>query len=335
MLSLAPAFDALKISLVTPAPPHSRNGNRNTAVRWAGFLRALGHKVTVEQEWCGNSAELLIALHARRSHPSIRKYHDAFPGRPLIVALTGTDLYRDIHDDASAQASLDMASCLVVLQSRGVDSLPRALRSKTRVIYQSALAIATQRPLASCFEVVVSGHLRDEKDPFRAAAALSMLPDESRIRVTHIGAALSRGMEAEARRWMKREPRYRWLGELPHWRALRVLSRARLMVISSQMEGGANVVGEALAAHVPVLASRIDGNLGMLGARHPGYFGYEDEQALARLLDRAERDAGFYLRLRRSSVSRAHLVTEARERKALQRLVSDSVRRPAPGKGAA
>lgn len=304
-------------------------------MRWAGFLRTLGHDVTVEQEWCGSPVELLIALHARRSYSSIQKYHSAFPGRPLIVALTGTDLYRDINDDAKAQASLDMASRLVVLQSLGAEALPGRLRPKTRVIYQSALATAPQRPLASCFEVVVSGHLREEKDPFRAAAALSMLPEESRIRVTHIGAAMSPAMEAEARRWMKRESRYRWLGELPHWRALRLLSRARVMVISSKMEGGANVVGEALAAHVPVLASRIDGNVGMLGPRHPGYFEYEDEHALARLLDRAERHARFYLRLKRSSVSRAHLVTEAREREALQRLVRDCVRRPARGKAAA
>lgn len=281
------------------------------------------------QEWRGSPAELLIALHARRSHDSIREYNTAFPKRPLIVALTGTDLYRDIHSDAKAQASLDMATRLVVLQSLGTRALPRKLRPKTRIIYQSASTIRGERPLASCFEVVVSGHLREEKDPFRAAAALSMLPAESRMRVTHIGGAMSRAMETEARRWMKHQPRYRWLGELPRARALRVLSRARLMVISSHMEGGANVVGEALAAHVPVIASHIDGNIGMLGQRHPGYFEVGNEQQLARLLDRAEREERFYQRLRQASISRAHLVTEARERKALQRLVDECVRQPA------
>jgi len=289
----------------------------------------------VEQEWRSGSAELLIALHARRSYESIRRYNALFPERPVIVALTGTDLYRDIHENADAQASLRIASRLVVLQSLGAEALPRALRSKTRVIYQSASAIGSERPLASCFEVVVSGHLRDEKDPFRAVAALSMLPAESRIRVTHIGGAMSRSMEVQAQLWMKREPRYRWLGELPRRRALRVLSRARVMIISSRMEGGANVVGEALAAHVPVLASRIDGNVGMLGPHHPGYFELENEHALALLLDRAERDAIFYGRLRQSSISRAHLVTEARERKALQRLIAECVRRPRRGKAAA
>lgn len=303
-------------------------------MRWAGFLRELGHEVSVAQEWTGGSAELLIALHARRSHPSIRRYHAAFPGRPVVVALTGTDLYRDIRDDADAQASLEIATRLVVLQSLGIEALPRTLRTKARVIYQSAAAVSAA-PLSSCFEVVVSGHLREEKDPFRAAAALSMLPEQSRIRLTHIGAALTPSMAAAARRWMSLEPRYRWLGELPHGRALRLLARARVMVISSKMEGGANVVGEAIAAHVPVLASKIDGNIGMLGSRHPGYFEFADEHGLAQLLERSERDTAFYARLQRSSMSRAHLVSESRERDALQRLVLECVRRSARGKEAA
>lgn len=268
---------------------------------------------------------MMIALHARRSADSIAHYAHVHPQRPLVVALTGTDLYHDIALDAAARRSLDLATQLVVLQELAPRAVPAAHRSKARVIYQSAVASA-QPPLKSCFEVVVSGHLREVKDPFRAAAALALLPASSRIRVTHIGGALSPAMAAEAGRWMKREPRYRWLGELPRGRALRVLGRSRVMVISSQMEGGANVVGEAFAAHVPVIASRVPGNVGMLGLRHPGYFPFGDERALARLLVRAEQDADFYARLRRSSLSRARLVTPARERRGLQRLVSECAR---------
>ena len=313
----------MKIAIVTPAAPGSRNGNRNTATRWAAFLRGLGHRVEVEQQWSGSAADLMIALHARRSHESIRRYAAAFPERPLVVVLTGTDLYRDIAQDSDSQASLALATRLVVLQELGPAALPRELRAKTRVVFQSAPAIARPRALTSCFEVVVSGHLRGEKDPFRTAAALEHLPAGSRIRVTHLGGALSGAMAGEARAWMAREPRYRWRGELPRGRALRVLARSRLMVISSLMEGGANVVCEALACGVPVIASRIDGNVGMLGPRYPGYFPAGDDHALSRLLARAERDPGYYGRLRRACAARSPLVKPARERAALQRLLAE------------
>jgi putative glycosyltransferase (TIGR04348 family) len=266
----------------------------------------------------------MIALHARRSHDSIAAYASAFPGRPLIVALTGTDLYRDIEIDAGARESLALATRLVVLQELGAKELAPRLRPRVRTIRQSARAVAPPPPLTSCFEVVVSGHLREEKDPFRAAAALAHLPPSSRVRITHIGGALTPGFAAQARAWMARERRYRWLGELPHWKALRVLARSRVMVISSLMEGGANVVSEALVAGVPVIATRISGNVGMLGARHPAYFPVGDERALARLIARTETDRAYRDAITRSCRARAVLFTPRRERDALAALLADA-----------
>jgi putative glycosyltransferase (TIGR04348 family) len=314
----------LKIVIVTPAAARSRSGNRNTAWRWAGFLRELGHTVELAQSWSGTNADLMIALHARRSHTSIAAYAEAFPDRPLIVALTGTDLYRDIKVDASAQESLELATRLVVLQELGVKELPPRLRPRVRTIYQSARAVLPPAPLASCFEVVVSGHLREEKDPFRAAAALAHLPPTSRVRVTHIGGALTPAFAAEARAWMAREPRYRWLGELPRWKALRVLARSRVMILSSRMEGGANVVSEALAAGVPVIAARVRGNVGMLGASYSGYYPVGDERALARLIARTEGDSAYRNALERLCRARAPLVAPRRERDALKALVTEA-----------
>jgi len=315
----------VKIIIVTPAAKRSRHGNRNTAARWADLLHGLGHKTSVEVSWSGSDADMMIALHARRSHDSIRRFAHSYPARPLIVALTGTDLYRDIRFDADAQLSMQLATRMIVLQDMGLSELAPALRRKTRVVYQSAPVAPRLAPLKSRFEVFVSGHLREEKDPFRTAAALACLPRESRIRVTHVGGAMSPEFAEEARQWMQREPRYRWLGEVTQGRALRLLARSRLMVISSRMEGGANVVCEALAARIPAIASRISGNIGMLGRDYAGYYPLEDERALAKLLLRAETDGSFLRKLIAQCRTRRHLVTAHSERTALRKLLAEVI----------
>jgi putative glycosyltransferase (TIGR04348 family) len=299
----------MRIALITPYGREHRNGNWHTAARWARFLREAGHTVRTQVEWDGRAADLMLALHARRSFASIRAFAERFPTRPLLLVLTGTDLYRDIHEDPDAQQALELAHRLIVLQERGPDELPPDLAAKTRVIYQSAPDIARQRPSADAFDVLVIGHLRAEKDPFRAALATAYLPEHSKIRVTHLGGALDEEMAETAEMAQFKLPRWRWAGDVPHRTVLRHLSRARLMVISSVMEGGANVICEALAADVPVLASHMPGNIGMLGEDYPGYFPVGNEKQLARLMSMAETDPDFY----------AALLGHARHRRALMR----------------
>src|SRR3954470_5861537 len=286
----------VKIALVTPAGPGMRNGNRHTALRWAAFLRAAGHAVEVLVEWSPERGDdAMLALHARRSHLSIK----AFPAdRPLIVALTGTDVYRDIHDSAEARESLELAHRLIVLQPMAARELAPRLRRKVRVVVQSSATTLRQAPVRRSFRVCVIGHLRAEKDPLRTLAALSFLPDKEGLEVVHLGAALDPVLEAHAKAAMRREPRYRWLGSVSHARALRWLASSHAMVISSRMEGGANVVCEALRIGVPVLASRISGNVGLLGAGYSGYFRCGDERALARLIEKLP-DRTFYTGLKK------------------------------------
>ena len=97
----------MKIGIITPAPPTSRHGNRRTALRWAKLLRQLGHRVQIAQSYEGQSCDVLIALHAKRSFDSIRAFRNQYPRRPLIVALTGTDLYRDLRRSRRAQLALE------------------------------------------------------------------------------------------------------------------------------------------------------------------------------------------------------------------------------------
>ena len=162
----------MKIQLITPASPGSRKGNRITAQRWARILRALGHHTVITQKYQGESCDVLVALHARRSFDAVQHFSHEHPDRPLILALTGTDLYADIHTDTQAQQALEQASMYIVLQPHGINELPPRLRPKARVIFQSVQPPpGVYRPKQNVFELCVLGHMRPVKDPFRTASA--------------------------------------------------------------------------------------------------------------------------------------------------------------------
>ena len=303
----------VKIQLITPEPLRFNNGNKITAVRWARILRKLGHKVAIDQNYSGKSCDLLVGLHARRSYRSIQKFHELHPHLPLIVVLTGTDLYRDIQTDCNAQRSLELATRLVVLQKLALEELPEQVHFKTRVIYQSAEPYKAQASRAKSFKICVIGHLREEKDPLRTAMAVRQLPTRSTIEVLHVGRALDTQLAKQAQAEAASNPRYRWVGELPYWMTRRVLARSHLLVITSRMEGSSNVLSEAIASSVPVIASKIPGLMGTLGKEYPGYFPVGDTSELTRLLLKAESHRPFYRSLQRRCARLSSLVQPQRE----------------------
>lgn len=305
----------INIILITPAPPQSRAGNRATAVRWGDILRHLGHRVTVSVEYHGEPYDLMIALHAWRSHQAVVEFHDRYPQQPLVVALTGTDLYRFIHSHPEPTLrSIELADRLVVLHELAHEAIPESARGKVQVIYQSAKPLPRRLPASGrSFDVCVVGHLREEKDPLRTALAVRDLPAASRIRVLHYGKAHNESWAEQAREEMARNPRYRWFGELPHWQVRRAYARCRLMVLSSRMEGGANVISEAVVAGLPIIASDIPGSVGLLGRDYPGYYPVEDTEELRRRLQRAETDEDFLDKLRAHVEARAPLFRPERE----------------------
>ncbi len=281
-----------------------------------------GRFATSDRRW-----DVLIAIHARKSAAAILRFRKIHPDCPIVLLLAGTDLYRDIHRNERAQRSLDLSDRLVVLQSEGLKELTTKHRSKCCVMHQStgipAMAADEDRsgPLTSCFEICVVGHLRAVKDPFRAAMAARRLPASSRIRIIHLGAALSDSMERRATAEMKRNGRYRWLGERSSGTVRKYLLRSRAMVISSKLEGGANVVSDAVIGGVPILASKISGTVGQLGVGYRGYFPVGDTDALARLMSRFEANEAFRDQLKHQVVSRRHLFTRDRELAALRELL--------------
>lgn len=307
------------ICIVSPGTSRANNGNWHTAARWERLLRDR-YAVTILEQWTKYDPvpDLLIALHARRSAQSLATYCAETVDGPALLVLTGTDVYRDIHDDFSAEQSLLLADALVVLQPAALHELPQQVRPRAHVIYQSADALA---PEAAGSTITMIGHLRHEKDPatFMHAAALV----ESEIGMQHIGGVLDAELGVLAEATQRSNPRYRWLGALPQAEAREHLRRSHVMVISSKMEGGANVIIEAVTSGVPVLASDISGNRGMLGDDYAGYFPVGDAAALARLIDRSIEDRAFYDTLRAQCAARAPLFAPEAERAALLELVDN------------
>jgi putative glycosyltransferase (TIGR04348 family) len=297
-----------RVCIVTPALADANNGNWHTASRWQKFLAPVAD-VQITLAWDGMPVQALIALHARRSADSIERFDKAHPSAPLALVMTGTDLYRDIRTDARAQHALQCASHVVVLQDEGLQSLPADVRAKARVIVQSATKLARRGAAPSHFELVAVGHLRDEKDPATLMAAARLLPASAPLHITHIGSALDPALGALAQQTMSACPHYRWLGALPRTSARRHIAQASALVHMSRMEGGANVVIEAVRSGVPVLASHIDGNVGLLGE--------------ARLMQRAASDEPFLAHLRAQCALREPRFTPAAERAAVRALLAD------------
>jgi putative glycosyltransferase (TIGR04348 family) len=314
----------MRIRMICPAPHGTLYGNRISAVRWARILRQLGASVTIQTSYDGAPCDLLIALHAKRSAPAVFEFHERRPNNPVIVALTGTDLYRDIQHSRTAQRALEVATRLVALQPLAGDELAPHLRDKLRIIYQSVEKTEGSAGRGTrAFQVCVAGHLRSLKDPFRAAMAARSLPAASRIRVVHAGAAMSDQMARLARAEEERNFRYRWLGEIPRWKTRRLIASSHLLVLSSKMEGGANVISEAVVDGTPVLASRIPGSIGLLGADYPGLYPLGDTQALRNLLLRAEQEPMFYRELVSRCAKLSALFRPARERSAWRSLLNE------------
>jgi putative glycosyltransferase (TIGR04348 family) len=299
-------------------------GNRVTALRWQRIVRLLGHRAWIDDELGTKRYDVLVALHARRSAEAVRVSRDRYPERPIVVALTGTDLYHDIHCDEDARRSLVIADRLIVLHPGGAAELPAELRHKVHVVPQSAVApTSPARRSERVFEVSVVGHLRVEKDPFRTALAARLLAPESRVVVRHAGRALTEEMARAAEAEQRDNPRYRWLGELPPWRARALIARSRVLSLTSKMEGGANVLSEALAAGTPIVASRIPCTEALLGEDYPGLYTFGATEELAILLEKVERDKSFRARLTHLCRARRALVSPRREQSALKRLLGE------------
>jgi len=313
-----------RLLIVTPYAAAANNGNWRTAARWSRRVRPDYRTIVQTTGEPLAAADAAVVLHARRSHAALAEWCARRPRRPAVLVMTGTDLYRDVPArDADALASLRLADRIVVLQARGVAGLPARVRHKARVVFQSAPSLAPLGKTDRRLRALLVAHLRPEKDAATFVRAAARLTGRRDIALEIVGGTREEASRAEIEPLIAAAANVDLRGALAHAATRRRIRRAHVLVVPSRMEGGANVVVEALAAGTPVIASDCDGNVGMLGERYAGYFPVGDDAALAALLERCRDEPAFLARLTRQCESRAPRFAPERERAALLRVLRE------------
>ena len=155
------------------------------ASRWAGILRKLGHRVSIASSYDGGRFDLMVAIHAWRSAHAVKRFKAQYPANPVVLQLSGTDIYEYLETDPGPTLrSMELADRLIGLNDLAGRAIPKRLRKRLSIIFQSAAPpTQTRRPSSRNVTVAVIGHLRDVKAPLRAAEAARLLPAESRCEV--------------------------------------------------------------------------------------------------------------------------------------------------------
>ncbi|MBP82710.1 MAG: TIGR04348 family glycosyltransferase [Verrucomicrobiales bacterium] len=315
----------MRIQIVSPGGNlqfgHTRTGNRSTASQWGRLLRELGYSVEITGTFIPRSNEIMIALHGDKSHEAILRYRSLHPAGKLILGLAGTDIYPSPSD--KTLESMALADGIIALQEKAIDQVPPELQNRVVNILQSATPVlpAPEKSIDT-FDVSILGHLRTVKNPMLLAEASRGLPAESRIRILQAGDILEEPYREAVEAETQTNPRFRYLGQLDRQSTAGLIASSHVMAITSINEGGARVVSEALVNRTPVLSTKMDGSVGMLGEDYPGYFPVGDSDALTELLIRCESDLDFLNELTAAATELAPHYTPEKERKALANLLT-------------
>jgi len=310
----------LRITIITPAPRGSQSGNRVTALRWAGLLRQLGHRVRVANTWTKHTADVLVAVHAIKSAQAVLDADRDCPDLRIVTLLAGTDIYPTFAPSDVALAALARADALIALQPRALDLLPEELRKKTKTIVQSATAVTA--PRHDQFTAIVLAHLRPVKQPLLAITAIDKVAADVPMKLLLAGEQLDDDYGEQVANAAASSSRSHWIGPLSRKTSKQALAQSHVCLVPSSSEGGANVVSEAIAAGTPILCSAIPGNTGLVGDDWPGLFPPGDTDAFAQLLTRAATDKSFFDELCQRTAALQPMVSPQSERLAWRDLLA-------------
>jgi glycosyltransferase involved in cell wall biosynthesis len=296
----------MNVLIVYPETENAVTGNLCSAGQYENILTDLGHNVTLSEKFEGQRAELLIAINAQKKNRDIVQFAESYPDSKIVVVLSGTDIYPEPSEISFH--SMQLAHSIIALQHKGVKKVPDKMKEKVHVIIQSVVNNGATLGMQSDrkgFDVALVSNLRQVKDPFLAAEASKMMPQESNLRILHAGFVLELGFDKVARRESIENKRYQWLGGLDPFETRKLISSCNLLIITSKHEGAGRVVGEAIVSGIPIISTCVDGVTGILGDDYKGLFPVGDASALATLLQRAEMEEDFLYDLKKSCISKA------------------------------
>lgn len=305
---------SVDVLIHSPYPRQRSQGNAVSVRRMAAMLASGGLAVAVHER--GDApvrAKCLIALNARKSAAEIFDFHRRQPECPVVALLTGTDVnHPDMLDAGSAtRGALGLCDAIVSLHDGFSHRIPESLLEKTTVIHPSVVLPpgACHRP-EEPWSVVVAGNFRAEKNPALMLEAVRRMSDTG----VHFHAfGLGGDYQAELEQTAAAYPRFHFHGVREHGEVLEKMQTSRVLLNTSTEEGGANAICEAIAIGLPVIATRIAGNTGMLGSGYEGLFPSENAGALVEILRRAEADPHCYRTLKSQVAARSPLFNHERE----------------------
>ena len=300
------------VLIYSPFPHQTGQGNSVTADRTELILHKAGFSVLSEGgSYSGEDARCLVALNARRSAGVVAEFDKLHPGRQVIVIVTGSDINHPEMEEGESETRRTMARAhaLVMLHQTDLERLPGDLQQKAVCIFPSVRlpdGMQHQPAQGDRFEAIMAGNLRLVKNPQLAVEAARLLGDDSPVYINSYGDATGE-LAIEMNKSSAEVAHFQWCGKVGHAELLNKMARAHVLLNTSLFEGGANAICEAATIGLPVVASDIQGNVGMLGEDYPGLFPGGDARALADLLQRCAGSASFYADLKQWVKQRAAL----------------------------
>ena len=201
---------------MSPALAAANNGNWRTARRWQRFLSWPPRIIEQWPDEFSDRDRVMLALHARRSSPSIIAWREMRRSAGLAVILTGTDLYRDIGSDVGAQRSLHLACLLYTSHghepsagehpagvrrlgpgSAGERAAPPIALGQPRSAGDRAATEAAEYVVAFRREIVAVAWVYHFRRRRQAGAAQHLVAVEPRRRVVAVGVGAKSGERQE------------------------------------------------------------------------------------------------------------------------------------------
>lgn len=313
----------MRVLIVTPYPLSGSNGNTITAKRLETILDIPPIRAEALHTHTPPPADILINLHATKTFPAAKHFKATNPNAKLITLITGTDLNQHLPAKHPHIApALELADVIVVPHHHALPELPTSVHAKTKVIPASIVIpeLPSLPPLPSP-TIILPSHLREVKNPFLLNRALAVIPD-LHLHALLLGRELEAGLSQLAFQLQENDQRFRYLGELDHHQTLAHIRGATLTLNTSHQEGGPNAIAESIVLGTPVIASRIAGNVGMLGTTYPGLFTPDDPASLASLIKKFLTDPTFHNLLTQKTLALADHFHPAREQRSWLELLN-------------